>query len=345
MTRALPPTPLRVIARRLSIALVAATGLAGAAGAAEAAPPDIRTSATNRVPACVTPEKLDAFIRSRNPAPLAKFAGIGAIYRKHGETYRVRWDYAFYQMVIETNYLLYKRADGNQGDVSPRQNNFAGIGATGGGVPGDTYRDVSTGVLAQIQHLVAYSGERVDNPVAPRTRDRQDDIIAQSVKLRRPVTFADLRKRWAADPHYARSIEAIADRFKEQFCRTGEQIADAAPALVAPPQPAARTLRPQPATSPTTTALATAVPSAPARTTGATCRVLSASYGGSKTVLIRAETAGETSFTALTVPDGSERTLIDAYVRSRAPGGHTIGEFAGLDPALRRARELCPGRS
>ncbi len=52
----------------------------------------------------------------------------------------------------------------------PKQNNFAGLGTTGGGVPGDSYPDVNTGVLAQIQHLVVYSGERIDEPVGARTQ-------------------------------------------------------------------------------------------------------------------------------------------------------------------------------
>ena len=67
------------------------------------------------------------------------------------------------------------------GGVSP------GGGAFGGGVPGDSFPDVSSGVLGQIQHLIAYSGERVDNPVAKRTREKQDDIIAASQRLRRAV--------------------------------------------------------------------------------------------------------------------------------------------------------------
>ena len=61
------------------------------------------------------------------------------------------------------------KGNGRWGDVNPKQNNFAGLGTTGGGVPGDSYPDVNTGVLAQIQHLVVYSGERIDDPVGART--------------------------------------------------------------------------------------------------------------------------------------------------------------------------------
>ena len=121
-------------------------------------------------------------------------------------------------MLLETNYLSYKRDSGRQGDVGPRQNNFAGLGATGGGVPGDSFPDVSTGVLAQMQHLLAYSGERVAKPLAPRTREKQDDIIALSRALRRPVRFDDLTNRWAKDRNYAKSIEWVAERYRSANC-------------------------------------------------------------------------------------------------------------------------------
>ena len=127
--------------------------------------PSIRTSETSTVPACVTPARLMAFLAARNETLDPRYADIAKLYKQHGERYRVRWDYAFFQMVVETNALKFRRGDGNPGDVKPKQNNFAGLGTTGGGVPGDSYPDVSTGVLAQIQHLVAYSGEKVDRPV------------------------------------------------------------------------------------------------------------------------------------------------------------------------------------
>ena len=174
--------------------------------------PEIRTSAANSVPACVTPEKLMAFLRANNDRLDSKYQNIAADYRKHGDALHVRWDFAFYQMLLETNYLRFGH------DVKPKQNNFAGLGATGGGVPGESFPDVSTGVLAQIQHLVAYSGEMVANPAAVRTRDNQDGIIAQSKRLGRPVRFADLTNRWAADRNYARSIITVSERFTSAHC-------------------------------------------------------------------------------------------------------------------------------
>lgn len=184
--------------------------------------PEIRLNTGNRVPACVTPERLMAFVATRNPRLDPRFRDLAKWYRHHGEALRVRWDYAFFQMALETNFLSYRRPDGRPGDVDPRQNNFAGIGATGGGVPGDRFPNVATGVLAQLQHLVAYSGEPLARPVAPRTQLKQDVIVAASRRLARPVRFSDLARRWAADPRYGASIAVIADSYRQAFCQRHE---------------------------------------------------------------------------------------------------------------------------
>lgn len=206
--------PGRTLLIGLSVAIPMVAGVATSAHAL----PEIRMHERNRVPACVTPERLMQFMEQRNRALPERFKRIAAYYKMHGEKARVRWDYAFYQMLIETNYLTYRTGSGRWGDVKPSQNNFAGIGATGGGVPGDRYPNVSTGVLAQIQHLVVYTGELIDNPVAPRTRLVQQKVVELSRAVGRPVTYRDLAGRWAADRKYGNSIESIAARFRAQFC-------------------------------------------------------------------------------------------------------------------------------
>ncbi len=207
-------------AKSVAVRGSAITGIAIAAtlvalGSVQAAPslPEIRVSAANKVPACVTPERLMQFIEQRNPKLSNRYSGIAALYRQHGEANGVRWDYAFFQMMLETANLKYG------GDDRPKQNNFAGIGTTGGGVRGNSFPDMSTGVLAQIQHLIAYSGETVDKAVAPRTRENQGAIIERSKKLARPVRFSDLQMRWAMDRRYADKIRSIADSFQDNHCR------------------------------------------------------------------------------------------------------------------------------
>ena len=209
---------------------IAAMMLGLAAGMAAAAPPKIRTDADNMVPRCVTPKRLMAFLKTRNSNLDPRFADIAASYKRHGEIWHVRWDYAFFQMAVETNFLTYRKGNGGWGDVNPKQNNFAGLGTTGGGVPGDSYPDVNTGVLAQIQHLVVYSGERIDEPVGARTKLKQDDILATMASKKGRATFADLARRWAADRNYGASIEWVANSYRESFCHGPDPAEEAEPA-------------------------------------------------------------------------------------------------------------------
>ena len=209
--------------------VIAVMMLSLAAGTAAAAPPRIRADADNAVPRCVTPKRLMAFLKTRNSNLDPSFADIAAYYKHHGEIWRVRWDYAFFQMAVETNFLTYRKGNGGWGDVNPKQNNFAGLGTTGGGVPGDSYPDVNTGVLAQIQHLVVYSGERIDEPVGARTKLKQDDILATMASKKGRATFADLARRWAADRHYGASIEWVANSFRESFCNRPDPVEESEP--------------------------------------------------------------------------------------------------------------------
>ena len=64
----------------------------------------------------------------------------------------VRPEVAFAQTMKETGFLQYG------GDASIEQFNFAGLGTTGNGVPGNSYPDVQTGIRAQIQHLFGNLG-------------------------------------------------------------------------------------------------------------------------------------------------------------------------------------------
>jgi len=367
-------------------------GAATIAGPA-AALPEIRTHERNRVPACVTPERLMQYLEQRNRRLLPQFRSIARYYKVHGERYHVRWDYAFYQMLIETNFLTYRAPSGKWGDVKPSQNNFAGIGATGGGAPGDRYPDVSTGVLAQIQHLVAYSGEMVDKPVAPRTREVQDKVVELSRALKRPVTWRDLAGRWAVDKKYGASIEFIAERFRARFCDGAPEMQVAANTRAAPARPqtladlaptsAARSSGPgrttargralppdevlvvndddEPtsarnvrtaAAAPTTQGRAPSAPPAaapplvqaptPAERPRA-CKVWTASYGGSRNVLIQTIVGEELHLTALQVLDGQEEELAANFIATHAIGGHRLGgAFPNREAALIRAFNICP---
>ncbi len=75
---------------------------------------------------------------------------IAPFYIKWGNVFNLRADIAWCQMCKETGFLTYL------GDVKPDQNNFAGIGAVGGGAPGNRFATEELGVIAQISHLAWY---------------------------------------------------------------------------------------------------------------------------------------------------------------------------------------------
>ena len=113
----------------------------------------------------------------------------------------LRADLLWAQMLHETGYGMYG------GDVHPEQNNFAGVGATGGGEPGTTFLTAEAGVMAQVAHMVAYV--YASSPVSwanANTDPRFDFVSPRGVAS----VLADLNGRWAVPgPTYGESIEAI----------------------------------------------------------------------------------------------------------------------------------------
>jgi hypothetical protein len=327
--------PNRPIRKALLIGALLAMAVAGAQPASARGPvlPEIRLAPGQAVPACVTPSRLNRHLTERTNNLDPRFRDIARYYKLHGEALRIRWDYAFYQMLLETNYLSYKTGSGRWGDVDPKQNNFAGLGTTGGGVPGDSFPDVSSGVLAQMQHLIAYSGERVAKPLAPRTREKQDDIIELSRALRRPVRFDDLTNRWAADRKYAASIEWVADRYRQANCTASGE----------PLHPSDDDIEERRSRQPRVAALAGR--SARVTSPRSSCDVYSASYGGRVSLLIRSQTDASINYTVLQVDEGFEQPQADAFIKTHAPNGRTIARFPSPEPAFLRAFELCPAPS
>lgn len=205
---------------RLATGLAVAVAMLPAASGWAADMPAIKTSDANKVPDCVTPGRLTAFLRARNEKLDPRFEKIAVEYMRRGEELGLRWDYTFYQMVLETGHLSYRGDRGRRGDVSPAQNNFAGIGATGSGASGESFPDVATGVLAHMQHVLLYAGETVDSPVAERTRKVQEWGILKGMqkKAKGPVTFQHLATKWAPGADYVAGLEAIAGKFAGEFC-------------------------------------------------------------------------------------------------------------------------------
>jgi hypothetical protein len=208
------------VMRRFSAPIVLALLAAFPLPAAATDLPAIKAGGRNVVPECVTPGRLQAFLKARNPNIDGRYETIATEYMRHGEDLGIRWDYAFWQMIVETGALSYKNGS-KPGDVRPSQNNFAGLGATGKGERGESFKDLATGVRAHLQHLLMYSGEKVADPVAERTRKVQEWGVLTSwhAKFNRPITFADMAKQWAPGSRgYAGMLSDIAEQFDDAYC-------------------------------------------------------------------------------------------------------------------------------
>ena len=415
--------------------------MASAASTADAGDlPAVKTSPSNKVLVCASPGRLTAFLKSRNDKLANRFDDIATHYMTHGQDLGLRWDYAFFQMLLETGNLKFG------GDVKPAQNNFAGLGATGNGEHGESFRDVSTGVRAHLEHLAMYAGERIENPVAERTRKVQEwGVLTEWQKtIKGPMTFGQLARKWAPPARkYAQEIEQVYQTFLDGPCKEADphpelmatvppakeplasaardgvlrSISDVAVSVDGPTAekrggaalakrvveearaegtasrsslgagaaklradaPADTTARPeteaipptlpfkllngpspeldpevtrtsnQPPTQTATQPLVSKIAAGPAArnvkptiTPPAGCKVLTASYGGAKSVIIKSVTTDATHYTVLDVNEGSQARESEAYISAYAPGGKLVAEFQTQALALDKAFELCP---
>ena len=106
-------------------------------------------------------------------------------------------------MMLETNFLRFG------GDVSASQFNFAGIGATGGGNPGNSFSSIPVGILAQVQHLKAYA---CTDPLNQTCVDPRFKYVQRGIAPIVPWLGAKenpLGKGWATRADYGYSIIRI----------------------------------------------------------------------------------------------------------------------------------------
>ena len=115
----------------------------------------------------------------------------------------VRPEGLYAQAMLETGYLQFN------GDVSVGQCNFGGMGATGNGVPGDSYQNVHEGLLAQAQHLRVYTG---NTPLTSIVDKRFGNWLLNRQKANPATTIGKLVGSWAMSPTYADQMVSILNR-------------------------------------------------------------------------------------------------------------------------------------
>ena len=142
-----------------------------------------------------TQQQCVKYLLRNNPRPNLKVSPeeIVAYYYEEGAREGIRPDVAFAQALKETGFFRYG------GDVVPEQNNYCGLGTTGGGVRGEYFSTPQLGVRAHIQHLLAYSSTR--RPTMPVV-DPRYGIVRQAYGSRTLGTWQDLNGRWAVPGRY-----------------------------------------------------------------------------------------------------------------------------------------------
>lgn len=151
-----------------------------------------------------TADRLASYLLGICPAPrfTVDVTTLADYYIRYCAEAGLRADLLWAQMIHETGYGRYG------GDVSPEQNNYAGLGAIGGGVPGLTFSSAEAGVMAHVAHMVAYVYPTSPVDWANASTDPRYDLVnPQGVA----AVLADLNGRWAVPGDtYGQSIEKIA---------------------------------------------------------------------------------------------------------------------------------------
>ena len=150
-----------------------------------------------------TADRLAAYLLGICPTPsfTVSAQALADHYVRYAAEAGLRADLLWAQMIHETGYGTYG------GCVTPDQNNYAGIGATGGGEPGWSFSTAEAGVLAHIAHMVAYVYESSPVEWANASTDPRFDFVNPRGVA---VVLADLNGRWAVPgTTYGERIEEI----------------------------------------------------------------------------------------------------------------------------------------
>ncbi|KYZ78135.1 mannosyl-glycoprotein endo-beta-N-acetylglucosamidase [Anaerosporomusa subterranea] len=150
-----------------------------------------------------TKEQCISYLLRRNPLPLISVSPsqLVDLYYQEALLEGIRPDLAFAQALHETGNFAYG------GDVVPLQNNYCGLGTTGGGVKGAWFPTAQIGVRAQIQHLLAYSTKR--SPLLPIV-DPRYELVKKTSNFGQSLTWTDLNGKWAVPGRtYGQKVQTI----------------------------------------------------------------------------------------------------------------------------------------
>ena len=149
-----------------------------------------------------TKKQAVAYIKQANPKVRldCSVEELVDLYWQEAEREEVRPDLALAQSLVETGTYAYG------GDVHHKQNNFCGLGTTGGGVKGASFKTPELGVRAHIQHLLAYTQKK--RPQTKIVDPRYE--LAHNIRMERGLvdTWYGLNGTWAMGSLYCEKIMA-----------------------------------------------------------------------------------------------------------------------------------------
>ena len=191
-------------------------------------------------------EQMISYLLKRNPSKSQEYAEAFVDYTINESNIEgVNHDILFSQMMHETGFLKFG------GDVKEEQNNFAGLGAVGNGVPGESFPTIQIGIRAVVQHLKAYASTEalVQECVDTRFKYVQRGTALYVEHLGIPENPKG--KGWAASNSYGYKILKIRDEIAQEpinyiskitsFKTTGEAVVGAKMTMIATATPEAET--------------------------------------------------------------------------------------------------------
>ena len=125
----------------------------------------------------------------------------------------LRWDIVFCQALLETGFFRFG------GTVVPEQNNFCGLGTTSATVRGVYFPTPRDGVRAHVQHLMAYTTDRL--PATPVIDPRYYLVYKGKVQNGFYTRWSQLNGKWATGSYYAEKILNLHEQMKKIIAISG----------------------------------------------------------------------------------------------------------------------------
>ena len=177
--------------------------------------PDNYQEVTIAGPGEATRDQAVVLLRRYNPKLPIKATPeqIVDLYYQEASREGLRWDIVFCQALLETGFFRFG------GTVVPAQNNFCGLGTTSATVQGAWFPTPRDGVRAHVQHLMAYTTDRL--PATPVIDPRYYLVYKGKAQNGFYTRWSQLNGKWATGSYYAEKILNLHEQMKKIIAISG----------------------------------------------------------------------------------------------------------------------------